>query len=472
MFSKRKDISCIAIKSVSKRIFKHSSKVKMKKIIIIITLLIPRIALAQGLSIDSCKALALENNKQIIQAKLKLQAAEQVKKEAFTNYFPKVSAQGFVMRVSDYMIKEEIPEMNLPVYDGNPVNLLQPTQFAYFPGMQIETYDYTNLAAITAIQPVFSGGRIINGNKLAKIGVEVSEDILENQKEEVLLKTENYYWKIVTLQEKQKTLDAYLRLLENLNKDVNAAYKAGIVQKSDLLKVQLKLNDVEVKKYQLKNGLEILKMAFCQHLGIEYTDGFQLSDSLSINETPESVYVNHQQALYNRNEYSMLQKSLEAEKLRKKMIIGENLPQISIGAQALYLDAFDRQDSYGIAFATVSIPISGWWGASHKISEHKIKEEIAQTELNEKSELMILQMEKSYKDLSESYRQIKIVEISLEQAREHLKIVTDNFKAGVVNTSDMLEAQAIFQEQKNKLLEAKSNYKMKVLMYKKSVANF
>jgi len=442
----------------------------MKKIIIITLLLLPNIAFAQGLSIDSCKALALQNNKQIIQAKLKLQAAEQVKKEAFTNYFPKISAQAFSFRSNDYMIKEEIPEMNLPVYDGNPINLLQPTQFAYFPGMQIETFDYTNLAAVTAVQPVFTGGRIINGNKLAKIGVQVNEEMLENQKEEVILKTENYYWQIVMLQEKQKTLEAYHKLLKNLYKDVSIAYQSGIVDKSDVLKVQLKLNDVEVKKYQLENGIEILKMAFCQHLGIEYTDDFSLSDSLSVNETPESVYVNHQQALHNRNEYSMLQQSLEAEKLRKRMVIGENLPQVSIGVQGLYLDAFDQQNSYGIVFASVSIPISDWWGAAHKISEHKIKEEIAQTEFQEKSELMLLQMEKSFKDLSESYRQIKIAEISVEQAKEHLKIVSDNYKAGVVNTSDMLEAQATLQEQEDKLLEAKSNYKMKVLEYKKSVA--
>ncbi|MCF6239726.1 MAG: TolC family protein [Bacteroidales bacterium] len=443
----------------------------MKKIsIIIILFLMPYMLFAQELSLDSCRSLTLQNNKQLLHAKLEVKAAEQVKKEAFTNYFPKISAQGFAMRASDYMIKEEIPEANLPVYDGNPLNLLQPTQFAYFPGMQIETFDYTNIAALTAIQPIFTGGRIINGNKLAKIGMEVSEEQLEIKKEELILKTENYYWQIVMLQEKQQTLNAYLQMLQSLYKDVSVAYQSGLVQKSDLLKVQLKLNDVEVKKYRLENGIEILKMAFCQHMGIEYSGNFQLSDSLTLIETPETVYVNHQQALYNRKEYDMLQKSLKAEKLKKRMILGENLPQISLGVQGLYLDAFDKQNSYGIAFATVSIPISGWWGAAHKLSEHKIKEEIAQTELQEKSELMLLQMEKAYKDLNESYRQIKIAEISVKQAKEHLKIVSDNYKAGVVNTSDMLEAQAALLEEENKLSEAKSNYKMKVLNYKRVVA--
>ncbi|OQY00342.1 MAG: hypothetical protein B6I20_08920 [Bacteroidetes bacterium 4572_117] len=211
-------------------------------------------------------------------------------------------------------------------------------------------------------------------------------------------------------------------------------------------------------------------MAFCQHLGIEYYDGFDLTDSLIISEAPESVYTNHTEALQNRKEFSMLNKAVDAEVLKTRIAIGENLPKIAIGVQGLYLDQFDNQNTYGIAFATLSIPISGWWAASHKIKEHKIKEDIARNNLEQKSELMVLQMEKGYKDLNESYRQIMIAESSVKQAQEHHKVIEDNYKAGVVNTSDLLEAQAILQDSENQLLEVKNNYKMKLLYYKKTIA--
>ena len=440
------------------------------KYILSIAFLKSGLAFSQNLDLDSCKTLALENNRDIKIAQLKLDASKQVKKNAFTKYFPMISVNAFAMRANDYMIKQEIPEMNLPVYDGNPLNLLTPSQFAYFPGMEIETLDYTNAGTVTAIQPLFTGGRIYNSNKLTKLSVDLQQDILDNSSEDVLLKTENYYWQIVTLKEKRITLNSYQKLLENLYKDVNVAYDAGLIQKSDLLKVQLKLNEVNINKLKLENGITLSKMAFCQHLGIEYYEDFDLTDSLIVSETPESVYTNHKEALQNRKEFSMLNKAVEAEKLRKKIALGENLPQISIGVQGLYLDQFENQNTYGIAFATLSIPISGWWRASYKIKEHKIKENIARNNLKQKSELMILQMEKSYKDLNVSYSQITIAKSSVQQAKEHHKVVEDNYKAGVVNTSELLEAQAMLQDSENKLLNAKNNYALKLLYYKQKTA--
>lgn len=441
----------------------------ISKYILAFLFLISGSAFSQNLDLEACKSLALKNNRDIKDAQLKLEASKQVKKNAFTKYFPTVSANALTMKSNDYMIKQEIPEMNLPVYDGNPMNLLNPTQFTYFPGMEIETFDYMNIGAVTAIQPIYVGGRIYNSNKLAKLGVDLQQDFLNNSSEDVLFKTENYYWQIVTLKEKRVTLNSYQKLLENLYKDVNVAFDAGLIQKSDLLKVQLKLNEVKVNKLMLENGISLSKMAFCQHLGIEYYNDFDLTDSLIISEAPESVHTNHNEALQNRNEFSMLNKAVNAEELQKKIAMGESLPQISIGVQGLYLDQFENQNSYGIAFATLSIPISGWWGTSHKIKEHKINGDIARNNLEQKSELMILQMEKSYKDLNESFSQIMISEASVQQAQEHHKVIEDNYKAGVVNTSDLLEAQAILQESENQLLEVKNSYKMKLLFYKRTV---
>lgn len=441
------------------------------KYILSIAFLASKVAFGQTLALDSCKSLALQNNRELKNAQLDLEASKQVKKEAFTKYFPKLRADAFAMRATDYMLKQDIPQMNLPVYDGNPMNLLTPTQFAYFPGMEIKALDYTNVATVSAVQPIFAGGRIYNGNKLANLGVAIKEDKLQLSSEEVLMQTENYYWQIVTLKEKRKTLNSYQNLLENLYQDVRVSFDAGLVQKSDLLKIQLKLNELNANKLKLENAIVLSKMAFCQHLGIAYNANFDLTDSLDINEIPESVYTNYNQALLNRNEYSMLNKAVEAEGIRKKMAIGESLPQISVGVQGLYLDVFEQQNTHGILFATVSIPISAWWGTAHKIKEQKIKMEMAQNNLKQKSELMLLQMEKSVKVLNESFRQIAIAQSSVKQAKEHLKVVGDNFKAGVVSTSDLLEAQLMFQQAENQLLEAKYDYKIKLLMYKKATAN-
>ena len=423
---------------------------------------------AQTLSLDSCKTYALENNKKLKEALLKCDEAEQVRKNAFTNYFPTVNASVMAMKANKGLIEGEIPEMNLPVYDGNPVNLENPTLFTYFPGMSLELLDYANAGMLSAVQPVYAGGRIRNGNKLAALGEEFSEHQLNLTTDEVLVATEYYYWTILALKEKKKTLEEYEKLLNSLLNDVNVAYEAGLIHKSDLLKVQLELNNIEANKIKLENALSLLKMTLAQHIGTEYSESFDIIDTSITVNNPATLFYNPEDALLNRDEYQMLNKAIDVEILQKKMARGEYMPSVAIGVQGLYLDIMDQNNNYGIAFVTVSIPISGWWGGSHKIQEHQIKVEVAQNNLEEKTELLKLQMDKAYKDLTESYKQIEVAESSVEQATEHLSVMKDSFDAGIVSTSDLLEAQAMFQKSQDSLVDAKTTCQIKLAEYLKT----
>jgi outer membrane protein TolC len=443
---------------------------KIIKYLLSLLLMLSASAYSQKLDLETCRNLALENNKQIKKANLELEASKQEKKYAFSKYFPKIDAQAMAMKSSDYMLKQQIPAMNLPVYDGNPVNLSTPTQFAYFPGMEIASLDYSNTASLSLIQPLFMGGKIFLSNQLAKLNVEAHQDALALSEEDILAKTEMDYWKIIALKEKRKVLKGYATYLSKLAQDVRLACDAGLLQKEDLLQVQLKQKEVAVKKLKLENGIALFKMAFCQHLGISYSPNFELKDSLMPQKEPASFKVDHESALARRKEFAMLNKSLEAEHLKKKIAAGEKLPQLAVGAQALYLDVFKQEHTYGIAFARLSVPISDWWSASYKNKEHKIKEEIAQNELDDKSSLMLLQMDKAYKDLETAFAQIKLEDLAVKQAQEHQKVVDDNCKAGVLDTSKALESRAQLQNTMNQLLEAKSDYQLKIIAYKKSIA--
>jgi outer membrane protein TolC len=444
----------------------------MKTIKITIILVLTLVAfptMGQNITLDSSKVLALKNNKILKESRLKLEASEKVKQNAFTNYFPKVSASAFAIRSSDYLLDIKTPEMNLPVYDGNPANLANATQFAYIPPISIQSLDYANTVLVTAIQPLYAGGQIRNGNKLANLGKEISQYQVNLSTDQILATTEDYYWTLVALKEKEITLNSYEKLLLTLQKEVQDFYDAGLINKSDLLKVKLELNKIEANKLTLTNGTEMLKMVFCQHIGIPYNDSFQVNDSIVSVLPPESYYVKPSLGLNNRQEYKMLNKALDAEILQKKMAKGEFLPQLAIGVSGLYLDAYEEENKYGLAFATLSIPISDWWGGTYKLQEHTIKINIAQNNLDEKSELLQLQMSKAYRDLTDSYKQIDIAKTSLKQSLEYQKELEDNYEAGITSTSDFLEARAIAQQAKDALIDAKSQYKIKVSNYLLSV---
>ncbi|TKG92944.1 TolC family protein [Puteibacter caeruleilacunae] len=439
---------------------------KMRTIISALFVLSALFTGAQNYTLNQCKDLAIKNNIKVKNKGLDVEASKEIKRAAFTKYFAEVKATALGYHFSDPLLKMDMKGGNLPVYDGNMANLASATNFAYFPDMSLSLLEKGNLGFVTATQPLYAGGRIKSGNKLASIGVEVSELQLKLIEKEILLETEKQYWQVISLYEKKKTLEHYRCLLDTLHRNVLIGVKAGMVTRNDLLKVELKQNELQMDYSKLNNGIELAKMAFCQYIGIDYTNGIKFEDKTAIDETPEQYYIDHLDALVNREEYTMLQKSTQAEKYKTKLQRGDYLPQAAIGVGAAYLDIMDDSgDGYGMVFGTINIPISKWWESKHKMKERRIREEQNKNMVNDTNEQLLLQMQQGLNTLNEAYTQIQLAQKSIRQSEENLMINQNHYKAGMVDVSDMLEAQAQLQESYDKYTEALTQYRIAKVNY-------
>ncbi|HEY4785809.1 MAG TPA: efflux RND transporter permease subunit [Bacteroidales bacterium] len=439
--------------------------------LILLLFFVPVKTHAQTLSLDSCKQMALINNKKIKEADFEVKAAEEQRKSAFTNYFPKISAGITAMRAPDYLVKASTPEMNLPVYDGNPANLATATQFAYVPSIPINALDYMNMANVSVAMPLYAGGRIHNGNKLASLGENVSRQQQSLTTIEVLVKTEELYWTLISLKEKDKTLRIYQALLDTLHRDVENYHRAGMVQRNDLLKVQLKQNELQMNRFKLNNGIALTSRALCQQIGIKY-DTTLIFNAQPFTPTKLPEQVDAQKEVTNRTEYQLLNNAVQAEELQRKMTRGEYMPQVAVSAIGYYVDVMNSNQKNALALVNVGIPISDWWGGSHKIKQQRMKVEKARTSLNETSEMLSLQIEQASNELRESWFQIQVSEKSVTQAQENLKITEDNYRAGVIGISDLLEAQATFRNASDNLTDAKCSYQIKMAKYLQATGRY
>jgi outer membrane protein len=396
-------------------------------------------------TLEQCKQLALNNSLKIKNGELTVDAAAETKKAAFIAYFPKISASGNYFKNSKDLFNLEVP---------------------FMPGMSFSMLDRATVLAVNIMQPLFTGGRIINGNKLANLGKQVGENKLVLTKNQILLKTEEQYWLLVTMDEKIKTLDIYSSMLTDLYKQVSDAYKYGIVTRNDVLKVSVKQSELELNQQRLRNGRQLAGMAFCQLLGIQYDPGMELTDSLQPVAESQKYYVDKEKALKNRAEFELLQCGIKAEKLQTAIKRGEYLPQLGVGASFFHFNAMDNGGVNNFAvFCSISIPVSGWWEASHILKEKKIKERIAENTLKDTSELLLLEMQKAWFELTESYKEIALAEELVKQAEENLKVSQDGYRQGVVNISDLLEAQALLQQARVQEIDSRAGNRIKLLNY-------
>jgi outer membrane protein TolC len=248
--------------------------------------------------------------------------------------------------------------------------------------------------------------------------------------------------------------------------DVKVSVDAGLTTRNDLLRVELEQNKLQSGKLKIENGRQILKMAFAQHIGLK-TDMFDI-------ETPKfdiSIFAEMEGEVENRPEYKLLDKSVEAARLQRDMEIGKRLPTVAIGAgyDWVKMDAgrnTSMNKNVGFALVAVSIPISDWWGGSHAIKQKKIEYQAAQNTRQEKADLLRIQMQQIGNELNEAYQQILLAQKSIVSAEENLRISQDNFNAGIMILSDLLDAQNLLQQSHDQYTEAVTEYYLKMAEYK------
>lgn len=413
---------------------------------------------------------ARQHNFAIRSARHNIEVAELQRKEAFTKYFPNVSGTSLWFNASKGMaemsldLSEKIP----PELGMSLSQLLPPETLASLTQpINISMMKNGVVASLMAVQPVFAGGQIINGNKLAKLGEDVSRLQLKLSENEVEKTTEQYYWQMVTMQEKVRTIDAVEALLSDIHKDVDVAVRAGLAMRNDLLQVELRQNDVASQRLKLMNALSLVRMVLSQHCGLRDT-AFVISYNPEAT-LPLAVRQDHQLALTSTTEYKLLGKQVEAAELQRKMTFGQNLPSVAIGAGYNYHNLLDHNQNFAMVFATVSVPISDWWGGSYALKRKKIEVQKAQEQLVENGELLKIRMQSAWNGVEESYNQLQLAQRGIEQAEENLRLNRDYYRAGLSRMSDLLEAQLLYQQTLDRRTDAFADYQNKLLEYRQAV---
>ena len=431
-------------------------------IIAVLLLSVPALLQAQKVyTLSECRHMALSNNVKIRNSKLAIDQSKEQEKEAFTKYFPTVSATGTYFR-SNYLVKQDLSMSSDAQQQlaGIVTQLgLDPSALSALPtSYTLEAINHGTLVNLMAMQPIYAGGQITNGNKLAKLQTEVRRLQLQQSSDDILKTTEQYYNQLLTLYEKQKTLDVVDKQLLKIHQDAENAFKEGVTNKNDVLSVELKQNEIATNRLKLENGIKLCKMVLAQYIGLEGTE-YEIDKKLAENLPNPAVYLtDHATALDNRVEARLLDKNVEASALQTKLKRGEQLPTVAVGLAGAYQDLSNAGHMKVIGLATVSIPISDWWSGRHTVRRQQLAEKIAQQTRDDSRQLLLIQMQSCYNDLDNAYKQLQLAQKSIEKSTENLRLNQDYYHAGTSTMSDLLGAQTQSQQARDQYTEAVAEY--------------
>ena len=441
----------------------------MKQVLIILFFLLTSGVMAQTdslrLSVQDCIDLALENNIELKNSQLEIDKARATKKEAETAYFPTVTAQALAFDALNPMLSFGIDDI-----DNAQVRQILYTLYAEY-GAQLglkKEYSFVQDGVILnamAMQPIYAGGRIRNGNKLAKLGIEAAEYQSKIKEDEVRLQTECLYWQIIALEEKNVTLNYLDRLLDTLDRYLDGAIEAGLALPTDQYKLRVKQNESQLNRKKLTDGITLLKMALAQYIGADWQT-MTLTDTLGFEMEPSAYFQIAENAVAQRNESHLLDLSLKAEDLKKKMTLGEALPSLMVGGSASYHTIFENTKPNAMVFAMLQVPITDWHKTSYKLKKHDLEAETAENTRRDLTEKMELQTNQAWFNLEQSWLRISMAKTALRDAEANLKITEDYYDAGLVALSDVLEAQTLLKQSRDELTDSRVEYRINLVTYR------
>ena len=419
-------------------------------IILICCLAIARLASAADSSITlsqaECRQMALDNNEQIKQADNRLRQARLEKEIAFTSYLPKIDG----MASAVYMV----PDLDMM-------------------GMELQMRGMY-MAGITLTQPLYTGGKIRTGNKLARIGVECAEQEQRKTRMQVIADADNAYWTYISVLSKVKMLETYNAQMDTLLKQVETAVKAGMGTENELLRISAKQSEITYQLQKARNGADLCRLALCNVTGLPFETTITTTDTVI--QATEPVALDGDISM--RPELALLQQQVEANEQQIKLARADMLPQLALSAGYTYygnvkvngmnVDAQGNyipftqkfQDGIGLVMASLSIPILHWGENTKKVKKAKIELYNSRLDLQRNTRLLNIEARQATQNVIDGYNLVQTAQTGCRQADENLRVMETRYRASMCTLTDLLDAQSQWQQAHSNRIEALTQYKI------------
>ena len=479
--------------------------------------LLPLSADAQRLlTLDSCRAMALRNNKQMGVAKMKQEVNANLRKSARTQYLPKVNAVGGYLWMSREISllndekKEALSNLGTNAA-GKLQNALEPVtsqlpaaaqakmagDMGLFAGALNKVGagiadglqpDHRSMmgGAVTVTQPVFMGGALVAANKIADINEEMAANSLEMKRQNTLYNIDQAYWQVVSLRHKQTLAESYVELVKKLKGDVQKMIDQGVATKGDGLSVGVRVNEAEMALTQVQDGLALSKMLLCQLIGLDEDEAITLADEDSAGLGAEVAVIQQQTgqggqtgqadaAFANRPELKVLQNTVDLSKQTTNALKAGNLPTVLLTGGYMVsnpnpFNGFEKE--FGGVWnvgVVVRVPVWNWGDVKYKVRASKGATAMANLELEDAREMISLQVRQSNFKVKEAQKKLTMAQSNVANADENLRMANLAFKEGTASFTTVMEAQTAWNAAQSQLIDAEIGVKLSEVELQKAL---
>lgn len=397
-----------------------------------------------------CHELSVKNSEDVQKQQNALQQALLDKEIAFAHYLPDIDASIISVLMKDTKITD---------------------------GMYLQMTG-TYMAGLSLTLPLYVGGKITTGNKLAKVGVEVQKINQEKTRQDVIYEADKAYFTYLAVKSKVTMLEAYMQQMDSLISMVSLSVGVEMATNNDLLRIKTKRSEVEYNLEKANNGVELCRMALCAALGLDLSTQFETDDAdLSI---PDNLQPIEPSILSSRPEYRLLEQNIKAKELDIRQARSKMLPTLAlVGQYSKYGWAYLKGEQQGYSYkteisgtspvlmASLSVPI--WhWGKEYKgVKKAKLELANAQLDMKKNTRLLSIENQEAIQNMQNSFHMIASAHQGLTEAEDNLRMMQLRYENSMSTLTDLLDTFSQWQQAKSNYIEAQTRYKIYETQYLK-----
>lgn len=439
---------------------------------------------AQTLTLDECVNKALEYNKSLSSAKLKLDQTRFDMKSYKANFYPQFNLMAldfYTTAKGDFTIEGgHLPIYNyveeagtfVPNVTKNADGSYTLNQYADFPSQTMK-WKLKNMfvGSISVMEPLYAGGKISTAYEMSKLGVNMATENIRLTESEVIVKTHEAYYQAVKAKELGEVARSYKTLLDELKKNVEGAFRHGMSTRNDIMKVQVKQNEAELSIQKADNGYQLAKMNLCHIIGLP------LNSEVEVEQTDPSANVSIPMDMGVRPEHAILDNKTELARQQVKLTKSDYLPNVAVGATYSYANGGELAGKKLINNGSASVgvmvkmPLDFFGGGTNKVRSAKAAYQIAQMEQQDFDEQMQLEWAQCKNLFDEAQTEVRLCQTALEQSAENMRLSKQQYEVGFEPLSDYLETQASWQQCSANLVNARCQMQLAQVRLLKAAGN-
>jgi len=321
------------------------------------------------------------------------------------------------------------------------------TQNDFNPTLLNNPTETRNFATIIQVQQPLINVDAMYQRKAAKDMLEFSQLQADRVQDYILLESQRAYMDLQIAYKNKEVVQKAVEYVSVLAKQSENFYKEGIIQKSNLLSVEIRLLELQNKLAQAESHIQNTSNYLSHLMNEEQAKALEPQDSLSAFEFDQAF---NSEVSKNRSDL----KALEVASRAQKNLLQSNkfgfLPKLNaFGSYELYDNQIFNGDASGyIVGATLSWDLFDGLKRKGAIKKAEAQLEQSQIQQEEYKSESNLELAKTLRQFVVAKKNIQLSKLAVEQSEEVLRIKTNRFKAGLEKISEVLLSESQVSEKR------------------------